>query len=104
MVVNAKKGDDIFQSLKKIDLLKIDVEGAELEVIKGMKNAMKKSKYVLIELSLDRNNSDPGSNKVVREMLNNNFHIYHIGRIFSPGVGEQQGAVDVLFKNVNYVS
>lgn len=99
ILVEAKKGDEIFQKIKKIDLLKIDVEGSELDVIKGMNGTLKKSKYVLIELSLDRNSSDLGSSRVIQEMLNNNFYIFHIGRIFSPGVGEQQGAVDVLFKN-----
>lgn len=43
--------DDIWQSrgAGKIDLLKIDVDGAELEVLKGAENLLKNTRFVLVE-------------------------------------------------------
>ena len=38
----------------EFDFIKIDVEGFELSVLKGAKEKIKKAKYILIELSLDR--------------------------------------------------
>ena len=48
---------DEFKPLKskeKIDLIKIDTEGSEYEVIMASKKIIKKSKYLLVEASLDR--------------------------------------------------
>lgn len=39
---------------EKVDLLKIDVEWAELDVILWSKNILKQTKYLLIEMSFDR--------------------------------------------------
>lgn len=101
--VDTKTGDTLFKDIKKVDLLKIDVEGAELSVILGMKDILKRCKYVMIEISLDRNDDDPGSSKLIKQMLKSNFYIYHIGRIFSAGKGEEQGAVDIIFKNKKFI-
>ncbi len=46
--VELKKLDDIIPSDVKIDFIKIDVEGAELGVLKGAKNILIKSKPVVI--------------------------------------------------------
>ena len=100
--VKAIKGDTLFANLKYIDLLKIDVEGAELEVIRGLVKTLKKSKYLLIELSLSRNKIDPGSSTLLNFLLFNNFYFYSVGRIFSDGIGRNQGAVDIIFKNKLY--
>jgi len=49
--VQIQKLDDIWLSrgAAKIDLLKIDVDGAEFEVLKGSTELLKKAKFVLIE-------------------------------------------------------
>lgn len=61
------KNDDL-----KIDFIKIDVEGAELFVLKGMYNNLKKYKpTILIELSEDNFNSAGYSTKDIIDFLSN---------------------------------
>jgi len=45
-------GDDILQNVEKVDFIKIDVDGAEVGVLKGLQNLIKKSLklFVIIEL------------------------------------------------------
>lgn len=95
-------GDKIFSHIKNIDLLKVDVEGTEFKVIKGMKKTLQKSRYLIIEVSLLRNKEDPGSSKLIKFLLDNKFYIHSIGRVFSDGLGKKQGAVDIIFKNILY--
>ncbi len=97
--VEVVDGDSLFEDLKHVDLLKIDVEGAEWEVLMGLKKTLKKSKYILIEISITRDRVDPGSSKIVQFLLKNGFHIHHIGRIFTNGVGMDQSAGNFLFKS-----
>lgn len=81
-----------------IDLLKLDVQGSELDILEGGNNTVARSEYVLIETSLTNYNQDaPLADKVVDKMLFNNFSIvdiieYHVhnGIIFQ---------LDFLFKN-----
>lgn len=47
---------------KNIDLIKIDVEGYELEVLKGAQNTLKTVKYVMLELN--GNTENYGSSKL----------------------------------------
>lgn len=42
--------DSITKELRKIDLLKIDVEGAEIEVLKGASNTLKKTRNLILEV------------------------------------------------------
>jgi len=46
--------DQLLQSNEHIDLLKIDVEGYEMNVIRGAVKTLEKTNYLLMELSLDR--------------------------------------------------
>src|SRR3989344_1594905 len=77
-----KKLDEIRQinRLSRIDLLKIDTEGSELEVLKTCQKTLKKAKYVLVECSLNRPNS--GDLTAISEFLyhTNKFKIIDIGR------------------------
>lgn len=91
--------DSLLPKLSKIDLLKIDVEGAELAVLKGSIKTLKKSKYVMVEVSLMRESQDTGSSKTVMFLLKNNFRLFSIGRIFTYGAGYGQSAADVVFIN-----
>ena len=42
--------DEMIASELNIDLLKIDVEGAEVEVLKGADKVLKRTKYVMVEV------------------------------------------------------
>jgi FkbM family methyltransferase len=54
ITVPVKTLDEIYPFFEEgITLLKIDVQGYELEVLKGSKELLKKIKFVLLEISLD---------------------------------------------------
>ncbi len=57
-------------SLKKINLLKIDVEGAELDVLLGSRKTLRKTKKIVMELT----NLCP-NDKVVALLENNGFEV-----------------------------
>ena len=81
-----------------IDLLKLDVQGSELDILEGGSDTLARSEYVLIETSLTNYNQDaPLADKIIDKMLSSNFSIidiveYHMynGIIFQ---------LDFLFKN-----
>jgi hypothetical protein len=57
-----KQLDEIINE-ESIDLIKIDVEGAEDLVLEGAKNCLKRTKMVIIE----RNEPFPNAYKILRE-------------------------------------
>ena len=48
LIVELKKLDDVIPTDVTIDFIKIDVEGAELGVLKGAKNVLLKNKPIII--------------------------------------------------------
>jgi len=58
IIVNAKALDNVLTELKveKVNWIKIDVEGAEFEVLKGLQNTLRKHRPTLIvEISKEQN-------------------------------------------------
>jgi FkbM family methyltransferase len=55
VTVNATTLDELLQSEDSVSCMKIDVEGAELEVLRGAKNILQKTKYLILELSYNVN-------------------------------------------------
>lgn len=102
VLIQSKNGDKVLQNIRNIDLLKIDVEGAEYDVILGLTKTIKRAKYLLIEVSVQRqiSSSQHVPNELINFLSKHNYSIYSIGRIFSDGIGGKQGAVDILFKNM----
>ena len=49
--VDAIPLDDVLADVPFIKLIKIDVEGAEYEVLQGLKKALARTQYVILELS-----------------------------------------------------
>jgi len=64
--------------IKKIDLIKIDTEGHELEVLKGSKNFIKKFQIILIEFRKDNVYKNYNAKKIHRIIVKNNFSLIKI--------------------------
>ena len=73
--VKTKKLNEFIKlnTIKKIDLAKIDTEGHEYEVLKGMKNNIKKVNHILIEFRNDKIYSSYNPKKIHNYLIKNNF-------------------------------
>lgn len=70
--------DEILDN-KKIDLVKIDVQGAELNILSGMTNILNNIDFIILEVSLMRYNKDtPLFSEVIKFMDNINFKVFNI--------------------------
>jgi FkbM family methyltransferase len=93
-----------FFSEQIIDLIKIDVQGSELDILIGGEKTIKKSNYVLMELSLlEYNLRSPLIEKVFDRMINYGFFVkdileYHRLPSLYDGLVFQ---IDIFFKNNN---
>lgn len=89
---------------RNVDLIKIDVQGSELDVLIGGEKTIKRTNFVLLELSLtEYNKSAPGIQKVVDKMIEFGFYIIDILEYhsFSNLYNGQIFQIDALFKNRN---
>lgn len=71
------------RKLRKIDVLKIDVEGAEYDALYTARNTLKKTKYLFIETSIQRPSS--GSLFDILRLVRNfcpKAEILHVGKPF----------------------
>jgi FkbM family methyltransferase len=88
----------------RIDLIKIDAQGSELDILVGGEKTIKNTEYVLLELSLvEYNIGSPSIEKVIDKMINYGFYIvdileYHRFPSLYDGMIFQ---IDMLFKNKN---
>lgn len=68
---------DQFACSDPIDLIKLDVQGAELDVLNGSKKILKQTKFVLIETSVkDYNLNAPLETEIITHMDKNGFKNY----------------------------
>lgn len=70
--VECVKLDEVLKEFKNIKLMKIDVEGAEYEVLKGMEKSLDKVRYIIIEVS--RN-----AREIVDLLLKHRFKVKRMG-------------------------
>jgi len=89
---------------KYIDILKIDVEGFELNVLKGAKKSITKSRFIIIEISLARDLSI--KNQAVFEifsmMKEQGFSLYNLIDLYPLEKPESHLGIaqfDAIFKN-----
>ena len=76
-VILETKTLDQFSKSNLVDLIKLDVQGAEINVLKGAINTLKKTKFVLVETSLKNYNLDsPLEGDVIKFMDSNGFKDY----------------------------
>lgn len=77
--VNIKTMDDfVFENnIKKIDFLKVNIEGAELQMIHGMKNSIQYVHNVAISCHdfLYKNHNNEIKNSIIKFLVENNFEI-----------------------------
>ena len=73
--VKTKKLNEIIRlnNTKKIDLAKIDTEGHEYEVLKGIQGNIKKIRYILIEFRSDKIYLSYNPKKIHNHLTKNNF-------------------------------
>ena len=64
--------------IKKIDLLKIDTEGHEFEVLKGIERAIKNIRYILIEFHNDKIYLSYNPKKIHNHLIKNNFVLKNV--------------------------
>jgi FkbM family methyltransferase len=55
VTVNTATLDELLKNEDFVDCMKIDVEGAELEVLRGARSILKRTKYLVLELSCNVN-------------------------------------------------
>jgi len=97
--VSVRKLDSIIEirNENKIDLLKIDTEGSEYDVTKASEETLKKTKYLLIEASLNRKSI--GNLVDILELLKKilpKIKIIELGRVYM--FNNIPDSVDVLLK------
>ena len=75
--VQVEKIDNFFNEKKinTIHILKIDTEGFELNVIKGAKETLQKTKIIIMEFQLNDMYVDYDPNKIENFLISNNFDL-----------------------------
>lgn len=88
------------QGIPKPDLMKLDVEGYELEVLGGAVDCMKTCRYIILEVSfIERHRGQPLFHDVIAFMAQHGFEVYAFPHRMA--LGQRIIMTDVLFKNKN---
>ena len=83
-----------------IDILKIDVEGSELNVLKGCKDILKNTGIILVEVCDTKKNFLIKYKNIVSFLEGYNFKIVKEKKIQSYSILSKQKATDVLFVKI----
>jgi FkbM family methyltransferase len=77
VIVKTSTLDEIIKTKKifKIDLVKIDTEGHELQVLKGMKKSLKKINHIMVEIHNDEIYQNYNPKKVHNFLIRNNYEL-----------------------------
>jgi len=92
ITIPAKRLDQIYLSGSIIDLIKLEAEGAEIEVIEGAENILSRTRYIAADLGFERNGKSTLP-QVSNFLLKRGFEIVSFG---AP-------RIVVLFKNTALV-
>ncbi len=89
------------QNIPLPDLMKLDVEGYEIEALKGALKCMAHCRYIILEVSfIERHIGQPLFHDVVNFMGQHNYHVYAFPYRMHLDVPIFQA--DVLFKNIAF--
>ena len=84
--------------LEQIKLLKLDVQGYEIEVLKGAQETLKEVEIILLEAALkELNRGAPLLHDVISFMKTNSFIAYDICSFHRTGKDRSIGQVDIMF-------
>jgi hypothetical protein len=89
------------KNIKKIEVLKIDVEGGELDVLNGAKKMLKNINIIYIEVFDKKNNFEKKYNSVLSLLEKYNFKLLREKNIFSVSLFSSIKAKDLLFLKKN---
>ena len=81
----------------KIDILKIDVEGSELEVLKGSKKILNKTHLIQLEIYQNKKNFIKIEKKITKFLKKYNFYKIREKKIWSVSLFSNLIGKDVLF-------
>ena len=93
------------KKIKKIDILKIDVEGAEYDVLIGGKKILNNTKIIQLEILGTKTNFNNRYKKIISYLKNKNFKIILEKNIWSVGILSNIKSKDLLLiknRNENY--
>ena len=101
IIVNCETIDSFVKrkKIKKIDVLKIDVEGSELEIILRAKNTLKKIKVIQIEVMGRKDNIKIKIDKIYGLLKEYKFKLIKMKRIYSVSILSNIAAYDILLIN-----
>ena len=101
IIVNCETIDSFCKrkKIKKIDILKIDVEGSELEIILGAKKTLKKIKVIQIEVLGRKENIKSKIDKINNLLKKYKFKIIKMKRIYSVSILSNIAAYDIILIN-----
>lgn len=92
------------KKITKIDLLKIDVEGSEIDVLEGSANILKNTNVILIEIFDKKNKYEKKMSKIKSMLLELNFELKKIKSTWSSQQMSNTKSADALFVKRNISS
>lgn len=88
------------RDIKKVDLLKIDAQGSEMNIIKGYKKYLKNTEFIILECQvLEYSKGAPQVDEIIETMKKNyNFRVFDVLELLHLPSGELV-SMDILFAN-----
>lgn len=85
------------------DLIKMDVQGAELDIIKGGENTIQQASILQLELSmLEYNKNAPLASEIISYLFNLGFNLFDVGSFYY--WDDKLNQSDMLFVNRNILT
>ena len=84
-------------SINNVDLLKIDVQGAEKKVLEGAKKVLSFTNSILVEVCLFDYYENVSSIKLIEELIPNNFQLYSILEISNNPMNGRTDWIELLY-------